>query len=235
MKWLCFAFFAGASLAQDITFTNRVATFTNLQGTVYKDVTLTKADLDGVIYREEAGGGRVCYTNLSPAVLEAWGIPTNRIETARARAKRKAAAAVAEAQYRRSVSAAVKAAQPKESPAEIVYYMNTLDNSTRYYYYDGVCRNKTGHRLSVKVSFDRFVLTEGQYIRGTPATMTFDNVAPHDKVTARMGIDAADSLRGVREVSVKEYDASGTARDNDVPVHVRFCTPDEVQAVVPAL
>ena len=70
MKWFCIAFFAGAALAQDITFTNRVATFTNLQGTVYKDVTITKGDLDGIVWREGAGGGRICYTNLSPALLE---------------------------------------------------------------------------------------------------------------------------------------------------------------------
>jgi hypothetical protein len=97
MKWLCFAFFAGTALAQDITFPNRTATFTNLQGRVFKDVTLIKADLDGVVWREGAGGGRICYTNLSPALLEAWGIPTNRIGVARARAQRKAAT---DAQYR---------------------------------------------------------------------------------------------------------------------------------------
>ena len=92
MKWFCFFFFASAALAQDITFTNRVATFTNLQGSVYRDVTLVKGDLDGVVWREGAGGGRVSYTNLSPALLETWGIPTNRIENAHARALRKAAA-----------------------------------------------------------------------------------------------------------------------------------------------
>jgi hypothetical protein len=44
----------------------------------------------------QRGGGRVCYTNLSPALLEAWGIPTNRIAIARERARRKA---VVDAQY----------------------------------------------------------------------------------------------------------------------------------------
>jgi uncharacterized protein YjbI with pentapeptide repeats len=106
MKWLCVAFFAGVALAQDTTFTNRVATFTNLQGVVYKGVTLTKADLDGVIYREPAGGGRVCYTNLSPALLEAWGMPTNRIQIAQDRAKRKA---VFDAQYNARLLAASQA------------------------------------------------------------------------------------------------------------------------------
>lgn len=34
------------ALAQDITFTNRTASFTNLQGAVYSNVTLVRADLD---------------------------------------------------------------------------------------------------------------------------------------------------------------------------------------------
>ena len=86
-------------VAQEIVFTNRIATFTNLQGRAYTGVWLVKGDLDGVIWREAegAGGGRVSYTNLNAALLDSWGIPTNRIETAKIRAGQKA---VKDAQYR---------------------------------------------------------------------------------------------------------------------------------------
>lgn len=86
-------------VAQDIVFTNRIATFTNLQGRAYKGVRLVKGDLDGVIWREAegVGGGRISYTNLDVALLDSWGIPTNRIETAKTRAGQKA---VKDAQYR---------------------------------------------------------------------------------------------------------------------------------------
>lgn len=97
MKRLYLALFAGAALAQDITFTNQVVTFTNLQTVVYSNVTLVKPDVDGVVWRNGASGGKICYTNLSPALLEAWGIPTNLIEGARIRAQRKA---VADTKYR---------------------------------------------------------------------------------------------------------------------------------------
>src|SRR5215472_10990400 len=86
---------AGAMLsasAEDIIFTNKVATFTNLQGKVFKSVQLVKGDLDGVIWRDEASGGRICYTNLHADILESWGISSNRIDIALARAQHKAVA-----------------------------------------------------------------------------------------------------------------------------------------------
>src|ERR1035441_1740632 len=86
----------GSLLAQDIVFTNRTATFTNRQGIVFKDATLIKADLDGLIWRNGASGGRICYTNLEPAFLEQLGVPTNRIAIAKSRAERKF---VSDAQY----------------------------------------------------------------------------------------------------------------------------------------
>ena len=89
MKWLYFVFFAGAALAQDITFTNKTATFTNLEGRVYTNVTLVKANLDGIVWRGD-GAGLVSYTNLSPALLESLGIPAQRIVQAKARAAQKA-------------------------------------------------------------------------------------------------------------------------------------------------
>lgn len=79
-----------AAHSQDITWTNKTVTFTNLEGRIFKEVQFIRGDWDGVIWREGAGGGRVCYTNLNPALLEAWGIPTNRIGIARGRAQRNA-------------------------------------------------------------------------------------------------------------------------------------------------
>ena len=83
----------GVAPGQDaITFTNKIVTFTNLQGRIYQDVRLTRADLVGIIYREGAGGGRVCYTNLPAAFLESLGISSNWIAAAEVRADRRGAA-----------------------------------------------------------------------------------------------------------------------------------------------
>ena len=108
MKWLCFVLFAGAALAQDIVFTNRTATFTNLQGIAFKDATLIKADLDGLVWRNGASGGRICYTNLDPGFLEHIGVPTNRIAIAKRRAEHKA---VSDAQYRAARNAQAQLAE----------------------------------------------------------------------------------------------------------------------------
>lgn len=92
--------------AGDITFTNRTASFTSLQGQSYKGVHLVRADSDGLIWRDGASGGRICYTNLDPELLESLGISSNRIEIARARAEHKA---VADARYRALVLAEAQA------------------------------------------------------------------------------------------------------------------------------
>ncbi|MGO8928196.1 MAG: hypothetical protein ACLQU3_15105 [Limisphaerales bacterium] len=46
-------------LAQDITFTNKTATFTNLEGRVYTNVTLVKATDYGLVWRDKEGMGLV--------------------------------------------------------------------------------------------------------------------------------------------------------------------------------
>jgi len=89
---VCFAVTAPhPANAADILFTNKFATFTNLQGQVFKQVQLLSGDWDGVIWRDTTSSGRVSYTNLYPVFLEAWGIPTNRIGVARKRAEHRAA------------------------------------------------------------------------------------------------------------------------------------------------
>jgi len=75
---------------QDIEFTNRVVSFTNLQGEAFKDVRLIRGDLDGVIWRAGVSGGRVSYTNLEAVLLADWGISSNRVGIARGRAEQKA-------------------------------------------------------------------------------------------------------------------------------------------------
>jgi hypothetical protein len=85
-------------LAQDIVFTNKIVTFTNTEGRVYKNVLLTKAKAEGIIWKEGdtgVGGGMVPYTKLSPGTLRMLGIPVERIEQAKVRAEDKAAAAAA--------------------------------------------------------------------------------------------------------------------------------------------
>ena len=90
------AFFGLGAISQDITFNDKVATFTNLQGQVYQHVHLVRGDRDGLIWRDGASGGRICYTNLHPDLLESFGISSNRIEVARVRAEQKA---IADARY----------------------------------------------------------------------------------------------------------------------------------------
>jgi hypothetical protein len=86
--------FCNCACAQErVTFTNQLATFSNLQGAAYRNVRLVRADLDGIIYREGVGGGRVCYTNLPAALLESLGISSNQIAVAKARADGRAVAA----------------------------------------------------------------------------------------------------------------------------------------------
>ena len=45
-----------SALADDITFTNKTASFTNLQGQLFKGVQLVRGDLDGLIWRDGASG-----------------------------------------------------------------------------------------------------------------------------------------------------------------------------------
>src|SRR6266436_3358173 len=87
-----------ASAGDVIDLGRQPSSFKDLQGRQYNSL-LIKADLDGVVYVENGttGGGRVSYTNLAPATLELWGVPTNRIEIAKQRAEKKA---VSDVQYR---------------------------------------------------------------------------------------------------------------------------------------
>jgi hypothetical protein len=99
---------AGCSgLAGDIiNFTNKTVTITNLEGRVFRDVDLARADLDGLIWRQQASGGRICYTNLDPMLLASLGISSNRIDIARSRAEKKA---ITDARYRAMVAAEAQA------------------------------------------------------------------------------------------------------------------------------
>ena len=75
--------------AENINFTNQTTTITNAQGEPMK-VDLIYGDLDGIIYQCPGGGGRLSYTNFSPAELESLGVPTNRIALAADRAAQRA-------------------------------------------------------------------------------------------------------------------------------------------------
>ncbi len=86
------AMFNASLLGQDIEFTNKVVTFTNLQGEGFKDVRLVRGDRLGLVWRDDSGGGRVLYTNLSPAFLSSIGISQDRIKTGAAAIAAKAAA-----------------------------------------------------------------------------------------------------------------------------------------------
>jgi hypothetical protein len=95
-----------AAASDFIDLKGRVATFTNLQGEAFSDVSLVRGDLDGIIWRKGASGGRVCYTNIDCAIITDWGIPSNRVSIAKERADRKA---LADAAYRAQRNAAAHA------------------------------------------------------------------------------------------------------------------------------
>lgn len=124
---LCLAVWAMAfqsALAGDITFTNRTATFKDLQGRTYRHVQLIRGDSDGLIWRDGASGGRICYTNLDANLLESFGISSNRIEVAKARAEKKA---IADARYR---STAFARPQPKPGQAEPTNAVEQVSSSS---------------------------------------------------------------------------------------------------------
>ncbi len=118
---LALSVFLAATFAADITFTNKTVTFTNLEGNVYAQVDLVRADMDGLVWRAEASGGRVCYTNLEPAFMQALGIPTNRINLARARSERRA---VASAQARAAAATAAQAQIAAQAKADALEAAN---------------------------------------------------------------------------------------------------------------
>src|SRR5258708_38015631 len=81
-----------------ISFTNKLLSFTNLQGRVFHNVQVLYADVDGLVWRlpdsADSGrisSGRVAYINLSPSVRENLGVPTNRIAVAYATVRNRAA------------------------------------------------------------------------------------------------------------------------------------------------
>ena len=79
----------------DITFTNQVVTFTNLQGRTYRNVNLVRADDRGVVYQSGAEWGLVRYTNLSAQTIEDLGLPASKVN-ALANAEKERAARLAE-------------------------------------------------------------------------------------------------------------------------------------------
>lgn len=111
-----------------ITFTNRYETITNLQGQVYEHVELVRADLDGIVYRCEGGGGRISYTNMFPDKLEALGIDTNRIAIAAERAAMNAAQRKAD--YARRTQEAAAYLQQAEMRSEAQAQAKSAANTT---------------------------------------------------------------------------------------------------------
>lgn len=90
----------GQTNSDNIDLGEKVCTFTNLQGRTYESVRLATANLDGIIYRTDAGGGMISFTNLAPELLTAWRIPTNRIGLAWERIVQRQAASENKARLR---------------------------------------------------------------------------------------------------------------------------------------
>jgi hypothetical protein len=68
------------------------ATFTTLDGRKFIDAELVRTNSDGIVWRKDAMTGQVNFTNLEPATLVRFGLSTNSVDLARARAEQKARA-----------------------------------------------------------------------------------------------------------------------------------------------
>ena len=66
----------------DLVFTNKFATFTNLQGEKFTGAELIHADATQVVFKTNNIFGAVKFTNLSTATLESLGIPLSRLNLA---------------------------------------------------------------------------------------------------------------------------------------------------------
>src|SRR5258708_6818443 len=87
----CVSGVRAADRLPDIIFTNKLATFTNLQGKAYLGVELVKANMDGLVWRKDDGLGQIAFTNLDSAFLNSLGIDAERIDMALKRAAKSAA------------------------------------------------------------------------------------------------------------------------------------------------
>jgi len=67
----------------EVLFTNRIVTFTNLQGQVTVDANLIRATTDEVIFKTNDDYGTVMFTNLAPQVLEYLGVPQSHLKLVR--------------------------------------------------------------------------------------------------------------------------------------------------------
>lgn len=65
--------------ALDLMFTNKVVTFTNLQGDLFLSAELVEADATQVVFRTNDIFGAEKLTNLSTATLQSLGIPVSRL------------------------------------------------------------------------------------------------------------------------------------------------------------
>ena len=63
--------------AQDLYFTNRTVTFTDIHGTVFANAELMHTDLDRLIFRTNGNIGAVGFSNLSASALADIGIPND--------------------------------------------------------------------------------------------------------------------------------------------------------------
>jgi hypothetical protein len=69
----------------EVLLTNRMVTFTNLQGQVAGDASLIRATADEVVFKTNDVYGTVKFTNLAPQVLEYLGVPQSHLKLVRDR------------------------------------------------------------------------------------------------------------------------------------------------------
>src|SRR6185295_11542074 len=59
----------------------RIATVTNINGRVYENIKLQRADASGIIYTAEGGGGKIKLSDLPEDFLKELGVPAGWIQT----------------------------------------------------------------------------------------------------------------------------------------------------------
>ena len=217
MRILALCLLAASALAQQgtITFTNKIATFTNLEGRIFKDVQLVRADLDGLIWMQDVtSAGRICYTNLDPDVLESFGISSNRIAVALARAQHKA---VARAQEQMAIAASARAKLGQAAKEAAQFQVNVTyavgyggSGSSKYIW--ALVENLTPKVVSARVNFQAY---DQNGIRVEQPELLAWKVEPFgkDKLQTMVFKDAAVSFK------VSKAESWEAGHEDDEPHH----------------
>jgi hypothetical protein len=209
---------------------HRVVTFSDLRGVGWTNVALVSANLDGIIFSTEGGGGMVSFTNLSPALLDRWGIPTNRITIARKRAMSRAAAwksysaranALAAVEHQQQADRAAKklAAQTKQGAIdELQAKQNEIQQLVSAVAHDGAMRDNAWNRY-VNNDFNNTSIvasSRGTYVTGENDAIRLSAAQSWDEQIDTDRQRLSDAQEEYREM-MADYEKTYSAATNKAP------------------